>query len=75
MIVDLTEQEWLQVVLPCMAYAPANQCVQVMNKIGAQVQKQQADHNPSAIKRNSSNDMPATIPTNLPDDMPLKRNN
>lgn len=75
MIVDLTEQEW-QAVIQCMAYAPARESVPYMNKISAQVTPQLATNAPPNFpKRNSSQDMPATIPTNLPDDIPLKRNN
>jgi hypothetical protein len=37
--VTLTEQEWVTVV-QCMAYAPARECVALMNKIGQQLNQQ-----------------------------------
>lgn len=60
-IVDLPDQEW-QGVIQCMAYAPANMSVPLMNKIGVQVQKQQADRGlGDKINSGKSQEMPINI--------------
>lgn len=55
--VELTEAEWQQVIA-CMSYAPGRECIGLMNKIGAQLQPQQARPTPvaepEALRKRSS---------------------
>jgi hypothetical protein len=48
--VSLTDTEWQQV-LSCMAFAPAREVIPLLNKIGAQLQRAQAEIPPEVSNR------------------------
>ena len=58
-IVELSESEWTQVI-GYMSYAPARECMPLMNKIGAQISAQILANQPqAAIKQTAGNSQEA----------------